>query len=259
MSTRVIKVQAKDIFTRSKLGTKWAINQYVGCEHNCLYCYAKFIQKWRPPEYGKWGSWVEAKINAPELVKDRYVNGEVFMSSISDPYQPVERDLRLTRNVLENLHKEIKLSILTKSNLVLRDIDLFKQFNDIEIGLTVNSFEGKLKEIFEPSSPSNQERIDALKVLKENGFKTYAFVSPIIPSLINLQSIIRATRDFVDYYWFEMINLRGAGKEFSDVLSSEFPKSYSMVREKNRFTGFIKECQEIIAAERIKAHKIVVH
>ena len=180
MKTKLIKVKAKSIFTRSKLpGVKWAINQYVGCQHNCSYCYAKFISKWRPSNYGKWGTWVEAKMNAPELVKGKYVDDWVYMSSISDPYHPIEKELRLTQNVLENLDKRIKLSIQTKSNLVLRDIDIFKKFKNIEIGLTINSFKGNKKHIFEPFSSSNEVRINTLKTLKKEGFTTYAFISPI--------------------------------------------------------------------------------
>ena len=116
------------------------------------------------------------------------------MSSICDAYQPVEKDLKLTRKILENLDKNVKLSILTKSDLVLRDIDIFKQFKDIEIGLTINSFIGKTKKLFEPSSIENNDRIKALEKLSEQGIKTYAFISPIIPGLINLQDIVNKTK-----------------------------------------------------------------
>lgn len=136
---RIIKTKAKEIFTKTKLpGADYVINQYVGCEHQCLYCYAKFIGKWKPRDYGKWGKWVEAKINAPELAKKR-IKGNVFMSSISDPYQPIEKELKLTRQILENLNKNADLSILTKSDLALRDINLFKKFKNISVGLTIFS------------------------------------------------------------------------------------------------------------------------
>ncbi|MEK7103868.1 MAG: radical SAM protein, partial [Patescibacteria group bacterium] len=206
---KIIEIKAKEIFTKTKLGADWVINPYVGCSHNCLYCYAKFIARWRPLEYGKWGDWVEAKINGPELVKDRKIKGEVFMSSICDAYQPVEKDLKLTRKILENLDKNVKLSILTKSDLVLRDVDIFKHFKNIEVGLTINSFTDKAKKLFEPNAIDSQLRINALKKLKEQGIKTYAFISPIIPGLINLQDIVNKTKSFVDYYWFEFLNLRG--------------------------------------------------
>ena len=260
MKTKIFKVRAKSIFTRTKIpGAKWVINQYVGCSHSCLYCYAKFMCQWRPDNYGKWGSWVEVKVNAPELVKGKYVDGWVYMSSVSDPYQPIERKLKLTRRVLENLDKRIKLSILTKSDLVLRDIDIFKKFENIEVGLTINSFDGLLKKIFEPFSPTNEKRIRALKILKENKIKTYTFVSPIIPGLIELEDVIKKTKDFTDFYWFEIINIRLAGEEFIKILKKKFPKSFEIVKDKRKFENFIKECKRVAELERISLRGIEIH
>ncbi|MDO8524093.1 MAG: radical SAM protein [bacterium] len=266
---KIIEIKAKEIFTKTKLEADYVINPYVGCGHNCLYCYAKFIARWRPIEYGKWGTWVEAKINGPELAKDRKVKGTVFMSSICDAYQPIEKELKFTRKILENLDKNAKLSILTKSDLVLRDIDILKQFKNIEVGLTINSFIGKTKNIFEPGAPENQQRISALQRLKEQGIKTYAFVSPIIPELIaspagalakeGLQDIINKTRNFVDYYWFEFLNLRGAGKEFAQVLQKEFPQSYKIVSNEILYKDFIDKTKEEISSFNIKVREIVKH
>ena len=206
--------------------------------------------QWRPDNYGKWGSWTEVKVNAPELVKRKYVDGGVYMSSVSDPYQPIEKKLKLTRQVLENLDKRIKLSILTKSDLVLRDIDIFKKFKDIEVGLTINSFDGPLKKVFEPFSPANEKRIKALKILKESKIKTYTFISPIIPGLIDLEDVIKKTKDFTDFYWFEMINIRLAGEEFIKVLKKNFPKSFEIIKDKAKFDNFIRECKRIVYLER---------
>jgi DNA repair photolyase len=257
---KLIEIKAKEIFTKSKLpGCEWVINQYVGCRHACSYCYAKFISRWRPADYGKWGSWVEAKINAPELAKNRYINGRVFMSSISDPYQSAEEKLELTRRILENLDKRIKLSILTKSDLVLRDIDLFKQFKNIEVGLTINSFDGESKEIFEPFSATNEKRINALKTLKANGIKTYAFVSPIIPGLIDLGKVIDGTRQFADYYWFEFINMRGAGSEFAKQLKDHYPKSHGIISDKKALSGYIEETKELVSSKNILVRGMETH
>lgn len=260
MTLKIIKTKAKTIFTKSGLpGVKWAINQYVGCEHACLYCYAKFISRWRPPSYGKWGEWVEAKINAPELVKGKRVKGNVYMSSISDPYQQIEKKLKLTRKILENLDKNTILSIQTKSDLVLRDLDLFKKFKNIEVGLTINDFEGVRKRIFEPDSPTNEKRIKTLKILKENGLKTFAFISPIIPGLIDLENVIENTKKFADYYWFEMLNIRGAGKECMEILKTKFSKSYEVLKDRNKFSEFVKGCENIIYSKNIKVRGIAKH
>lgn len=257
---KIIKVKAKEIFTETKLpGADYVINQYVGCEHSCAYCYAKFIAKWKPKDYGAWGAWVEAKMNAPELAKRRHIKGSVFMSSVSDPYQPIEKELELTRQILENLDKNADLSILTKSDLAIRDIALFKKFKNISVGLTINGFRGKEKEIFEPFSPTNTARIKALKALKDNGIANYAFVSPIIPDLIDLRDIIARTKGFIDSYWFEFINLRGAGKEFAAVLKKQYPQSWKILQDKKLFADFVNECKSIIKSAHIKTQDIVLH
>ncbi|MCD6086264.1 radical SAM protein, partial [bacterium] len=181
------------------------------------------------------------------------------MSSVSDPYQPIEKKLKLTREVLENLDKRIKLCILTKSDLVLRDVDIFKRFENIEVGLTINSFNGSLKKVFEPFSPANEKRIRALKILKENKIKTYTFVSPIIPGLIDLEDVIKKTKGFADFYWFEIINIRLAGEEFIKILKKKFPKSFEIIKDKKKFDKFIKEYKNIIDSEKINIRGIEIH
>jgi DNA repair photolyase len=157
------------------------------------------------------------------------------------------------------MDKNIKLSILTKSDLVLRDIDLLKQFKEIEIGLTINSFEDNLKEIFEPNSPTNEQRIKALKTLKENGITTYAFISPIIPGLTNIEEIIKNTKDYADFYWFEMINIRAAGKEFTELIKTKFPESYTILNDKESLKEFIKGLEKTIKYSGITTKDIEIH
>ena len=258
MPVKLIKTQAKSIFTKTKLGNNLrTVNQYVGCQHACLYCYAKFLCQWK--DCGKWGSWVEAKMNAPELVKNKFVRGEVFMSSASDCYQPLEKELGLTRKVLENMNKEIPLSILTKSDLVLRDLDIFKQFKSIDVGLTVNSFDEKQRAIFEPFAVPKVRRIAALKTLKANGIKTYAFVSPLIPGLIDLPRLIAELKDCADYFWFEFINVRAAGFEFVNALKTKFPESHKLIADKEKFERFVQDCRKIIYFSDIQVEGVVRH
>jgi DNA repair photolyase len=207
----------------------------------------------------KWGTWVIVKENAPELVKGKYVKGLVWMSSLSDPYQPIERKLKLTRKILENMDKRIKLAIQTKSDLILRDIDLFKKFKNIEVGLTINGFEDKIKRFFEPYSSNHKERIKTLKILKENGLKTYVFISPIIPYLVDVKKCIEETKKFADYFWFEVLNLKASGKEFQNILKNKFLKSYEIMTNQDKFLEFLKSLKETIKKERIKVAGIVIH
>ncbi|MCD6404165.1 MAG: radical SAM protein [Nanoarchaeota archaeon] len=250
---KVIEVEAKSLFVRSGIpGAKWVINQYVGCGHACLYCYAKFMCRWK--RYGRWGSWVEVKKNAPELAR-RYVDGWVVMSTVSDPYQPIERELKLTRKILENMNKKVNLSILTKSDLVLRDIGLFKRFENIEIGLTIN--DEKVKENFEPVAPDNERRIKVLRRLKEEGIRTYGFISPVIPGMTNVKRLVKKTKEFVDFYWIELLNLRASGKEFVRKFGEEFPRSYEVLKEGKKLAEFVEEIKR--DTKNVRVRGIVLH
>jgi len=258
MPIRFIKVKAKNIFTKTKLpGCKWVINQYVGCQFSCRYCYAKFLCKWK--NYDKWGSWVEIKINAVEKVKDKYVDGFVFMSSVSDPYQPIEKKLCLTRKILENMNKKVKIGIQSKSSLLLRDVDVFKKFKTIEVGLTINGFDGKLKHEIEPYSPPHKKRLNALKVLKEEKIKNYAFISPVIPGLVDVEKIIMETKGFVDKYWIEILNLKASGYEFVEWLKSNFPESYNILVNKEKMNKFIKNILKFSNKNKIVIEDLILH
>ena len=258
MEIKIIKIKAKKAFTPTKIpGAAYVINQYVGCQHACLYCYAKFMCKWY--NYGKWGRWIVVKENLPELVKNENVKGEVYMSSVSDPYQPIEKEIKLTRRVLANMNKKTRLRILTKSDLVLRDIDVFKEFRDIEVGLTINNFDGKMKKEIEPFSPNNERRIYALKVLCENDIKNYAFISPIIPNLVDVGGLIKETKDFVNFYWFEFLNLKASGREFKEWLRENYPESYEILTHKTKLEKYVKNVIEIIKNSKIYVKGICVH
>jgi DNA repair photolyase len=258
MSMMLLRIEAKRIFVRTKLpGCKWVINQYVGCEHACKYCYAKFMCRWK--KHGRWGSWVEIKQNAPELVKGKFVRGWVYMSSVSDPYQPIEREVELTRRVLSNMDKRIRLSILTKSDLVLRDLNLFKLFPRIEVGLTLNGFEGKAKRRFEPNSPTHPKRVDALRALAEAGIKTFGFISPIIPGLVDVEELIAETKHFVDHYWMEMLNLRASGREFNKLLETDFPQSFEAMKDKAKLQAYVEGLKRIARESGVRVAGIVLH
>jgi DNA repair photolyase len=133
----------------------------------------------------KWGSFVDVKMNAPELLSKqlkRAQRGTVMLSSVTDPYQPAEAKYKLTRKCLEALALyQFPVSILTKSPLVLRDMDIITDINDIEVGLTITTDNDKVRKIFEPDAPPISARIDALKKLHNEGISTYVFIGPLLP------------------------------------------------------------------------------
>jgi len=132
-----------------------------------------------------WGEFVDVKVNAPHLLRkqlQRARHGTVSLSTVTDPYQPLEKRYQLTRRCLEALlEKQFPVSILTRSVLCLRDVDLFRQFKNIEVGLSITTHDESVKKLFEPHSPPIRSRVETLKKLHEGHIKTYAFIGPMLP------------------------------------------------------------------------------
>lgn len=183
--TLIRETEAKSILTRSRIpGVDYCLNPYTGCLHACRYCYADFMKRFTG-HGGSWGSFVDAKVNAPILLAKelrRRKRGNVMVSSVTDPYQPIEKKRRLTRRCLELLlPTRFPVQILTKSPLVLRDMDLFVRFDDIEVGVTITTDDDGMRRAFEPKAPPIHSRIEALKRLHAAGVRTYAFIGPTLP------------------------------------------------------------------------------
>jgi DNA repair photolyase len=204
-------IQVKSIITPSKLpGSDYVINPYVGCIHGCYYCYAVFMRRFTNHAEA-WGQFVDIKNNALAVMPKRpekYAGKTITIGSVTDSYQPVEQKHQLTRKILEQLiNYDSSFYIITKSDLVLRDIDLLKQFKDITIMLSFGFHEDKTKNLFEPRTCSIVRRLAALKILHENDIKTRMFVSPIFPYLTNWKTLVKVAKDFVPEIWFENLNL----------------------------------------------------
>lgn len=208
---KVREIKAKSIITKSGLpDVDYVINPYTGCLHACIYCYARFMKRFTDhPE--PWGKFLDVKINASDLIpKDqkKFKNKSIFISSVTDAYQPAEKKYKLMRGILKNLILlQPNLYILTKSDLITRDIDLIKKFKKCKIGVSISLIDDKLRKEVEPFSSSIEKRIDALKQLKEAGIKTFIFISPMFPELTDWKKIIEKTEKFTDEYWFENLNL----------------------------------------------------
>ncbi len=182
---KVKEVFAKTILTKTAIsGFDYCINPYVGCGHGCRYCYASFMKRFTGHKE-PWGEFVDVKMNAPHLLKKqlrRIRSGTVALSTVTDPYQPLERKYQLTRKCLEVLlEKQLEVNVLTRSSLCLRDIDLFEQFESIRVGFSIPTQDERIRKIFEPHSPSIESRIRALEALHQKHVRTYAFVGPMLP------------------------------------------------------------------------------
>ncbi len=188
------EIKVKSGLSPSKLpGLDYALNPYRGCEHGCIYCYAPSVIHW---EKGKWGELVEAKINLPRILSKELKSkkkGVVGLGTVTDPYQPIEKRYEITRRCLELLlMHDFPVCIQTKSSLVLRDIDLFKRFSDIEVGITITSLDEPVRETLEPGASCVEERLHALGELSKNGIHTFVFLGPVMPCIIDADAIIRA-------------------------------------------------------------------
>lgn len=225
------EITTKAILSKSKLPeSTYSINPYVGCLHGCIYCYARFMKRFTGHKE-KWGQYLDIKINGAcvlrkELARKQFKDTDVvLLSSVTDPYQPVERKYALTRSILEVLlEHQVPISILTKSDLVLRDLDLLAQFNNCEVGLTIITLDKNVSSIFEPRSPSPDKRLEALKGLHEHGIKTYAFIGPILPYLTDIEELFIATRDIADVVMAESLNVKcGNWDDIQEALQQSFP------------------------------------
>jgi len=208
---KIKEIKAKSIITKSGLpGSDYVINPYIGCMHGCKYCYARFMKRFTNHKE-PWGAFIDIKINSPELIPkntSKYKNKSITISSVTDPYNPLEKKYKLTRKILEKLIPiNPDLNILTKSHLVVRDIDLLKKFKDCIVSISFSTLDDNLRKELEPLASPIEKRIEALKELHKSNIKTVLFISPIFPKITDWKEIIKKTKPFVDGYWFENLNL----------------------------------------------------
>ena len=182
---KVTETQCKTALSRSRLpGFDYSLNPYRGCAHGCKYCYVPNII--RAPRK-EWGGFVQVKRNIPKALSLQLKNkkkGVVGISTTTDPYQFLEEEYKLTRYCLAQLLRyDFPVSIITKSPLVTRDIDLLSKFSEAEVGLSITTYDDSERKILEPNAPSIPSRISALGECSANGITTYAFLGPLYPTV----------------------------------------------------------------------------
>ena len=190
--TTVHYAPAREILTRATGfmdAYDFTLNPYSGCSFGCTYCYAAFFSR-NEEMRDSWGKWVNVKENAVALMDKRRpgsLDGKlIYMSSVTDPYQPIERELRLTRGILEIMaerHKP-KLVVQTRSPLVTRDCDLFRRIEDnggrVQVNMTVTTDDEDIRRAFEPSCPGNHRRLAAIKEVQDAGIDTCITMTPLL-------------------------------------------------------------------------------
>jgi DNA repair photolyase len=197
------QINARSIFSPAtgyirRGGFDWTCNPYIGCSFGCTYCYAMFLpQNRRPREL--WGKWFQAKINAVELARKeapRLAGQAVYLSSVTDPYLPAERSLRLTRGILEVLvAPQPRLLVQTRGPLVVRDIDCLRQFDAVRINVSIPTDSDEVRRAFEPKAPPLEDRWQALRTLRAAGLPVGICLTPLLP-LADLPSFAQQLADF---------------------------------------------------------------
>jgi DNA repair photolyase len=221
MMTKVKEIICKSILSTSGIpGIDYALNPYVGCEHGCIYCYAVFMKRFTGHNE-TWGEFVDIKINAQEVLKKQLAKikpGKISIGTVTDGYQPLEKKYKITRSCLKELMKyEYPTSILTKSSLVLRDLDIFKKLKVLDIGITITTLDEGIRRILEPKTCSGVERLETLRRLAEEGIDTWAFFGPLLPCFSD-------SVDKIEELWHSFIKAK-VGRVLVDAMNL-YPKVY---------------------------------
>lgn len=209
-------IEAKGILTKSNLPVcDYSANPYTGCTHACRYCYASFMKRFSGHDE-PWGEFLDVKEWPSIKHPEKYAGKEIFIGSVTDPYQPEEKQHCRTRRLLEELSGSgAKLSIATKSDLVLRDLDLIRTFPDARVSWSINTLDEEFHNDMDRAVPI-ERRLAAMEVFHNAGVRTTCFISPIFPGITDVPAIVEQARDHCNLIWLENLNLRGVFK--ADIL-----------------------------------------
>ena len=218
------EIEVKNVITKSNLPVcDFSVNPYTGCEHACKYCYASFMKRFtNHPE--PWGEFLDVKYWDKIRNPKKYAGKELFIGSVTDPYNPQEEIYGRTRALLTELQGSgAKLSIATKSDLILRDLDIIKTFPDVRVSWSVNTLDEIFKDDMD-KAVSIKRRLAAMKAFHKAGVRTTCFISPIFPVITDVKAIIEQAMEHCNLIWLENLNLRGSYKAvIMDYIKDKYP------------------------------------
>lgn len=254
--------QVNGVITKCDLpACEYSANPYTGCEHACKYCYACFMKRFTGHEE-KWGDFVDVKFWQPLKKPAKYAGKELFIGSVTDPYQPIEEKYGRTRALLEELQGSgVKLSISTKSDLILRDLDLIKTFPNARVSWSINTLNEKFRSDMD-NGASIIRRLAAMKTFHDAGVHTTCFISPIFPEITDVKAIVKQVKTHCNLIWLENLNLRGAFKsavmDYIETNYSALLPLYADIYRKGNDTywQFLDEELQMFAKEQNLEYKI---
>ena len=218
-------IETKNIMTKSTLPVGgYSVNPYVGCTHGCKYCYASFMKRFTG-HTEPWGTFLDVKHWPVIKNPQKYKGQRVVIGSVTDGYLPQEAQFRNTRKLLEQLKNSgAELLICTKSDLVLRDLDLLKEMGKVTVSWSINTLEEAFQSDMD-NAVSVERRLDAMKQVYDAGIRTVCFISPVFPGITDFEAIFHRVKEQCDLVWLENLNLRGAFKqEILDYIESKYPQ-----------------------------------
>ena len=232
MSIKVNEIKVKSILNKTNVPIgDYAVNPYVGCAHGCKYCYASFMKRFTNHKE-PWGEFVDVKFWEPIKNPSKYDGKILMFGTVTDPYQPLESKYKRTRVLLEELKgSDIKLTISTRSDLILRDLDLIKTFKNARVSFSINTLDEEFKKDMDKGA-SIERRLNAMKELYKNGIYTSCFISPIFPEITDVKKIINKSKKFCNFVWLENLNLRGDYKaRILKYIKTKYPKLTSLYED----------------------------
>lgn len=233
MEKEIIReIEVQSVMTKSSLPVGgFSVNPYVGCPHACKYCYASFMKRFTG-HTEPWGTFLDVKHWKPITNPHKYDGQRIVIGSVTDGYNPYEKEFCRTRKLLEELKgTNAEIMICTKSDLVLRDLDLLKKFPKITVSWSINTLNEQFRMDMD-HAVSIERRIEAMRKVYEAGIRTVCFVSPIFPGITDVKSIIERVKDFADLIWLENLNLRGQFKgTIMSYIRENHPDVYTLYDE----------------------------
>src|SRR5574337_1040341 len=254
-----LSIEARSILNRCvspRMPFTWTINPYRGCEFGCRYCYARYthefmgLNRWEDFEEKIYVKRDAARVLVRELTPERLTGQRIALGTATDPYQPAERRYRVTRSLLEvmAMARDLSLSITTKSDLVVRDIDLLRRIaarSSVQVNLTVTTLDRRLARILEFRAPTPELRLKALRSLRGAGIVAGVSIAPVMPDItdgrVNLEAVIAAAKNHGATHAFaNVLFLKSSAQQaFFPFLARHFPhlvKRYAARSSSGRVT-----------------------
>jgi DNA repair photolyase len=248
-SCQITQIEVRSALTaqsrRSRIPCDYTINPYRGCLFGCSYCYARQFVYEDADKKADWGHWVEVKTNAVDALQresHKLTGKTVFFSSATDPYQPIERKLGLTRALLEVLLLAFPahIHLQTRSPYVTRDISLFQRFGDtLTVGISVPTDSDVVRKAFEPRAPSIARRLEAAQELKAAGIPTTASVAPLLPCTPT--RLARLLAPCFDRAWVGSMNFYDRGDELRQMYADRGWDAYLLPAHERNVRAALKQ------------------